>query len=187
MNFTDHYGTVADATDYFANRLHEFAWTNAKPVDRQKALIFSTRLIDTLNFKGNKATIETLIKNANCFDGICEIWQAIEDGCVTQQQVQDASLAQALEFPRGSDTVVPDAIICACFEIAHSLLDGKDPELELENLGVISQGYASVRTTYDRAHVPIEHLINYVPNALAWRWLKPFLRDEDAIILTRNN
>lgn len=184
MNFTDHYGTVADATDYFANRLHEFAWTNAKPVDRPKALIFATRIIDTLNFKGNKAAIQTLL-DANGCD--CDINDAIENGCVTQAQVQAASLTQALEFPRGSDTVVPDTIICACFELAHSLLDGKDPEIELENLGVISQGYASVRTTYSRSHVPIEHLINYVPNALAWRWLKPFLRDEDAIILTRSN
>ena len=184
MNFTDHYGTVADATDYFANRLHEFAWTNAKPVDRPKALIYASRIIDTLNFKGNKAAVQTLLDSNSCD---CDINDAIENGCVTRDQVQAASLTQPLEFPRGGDTVVPDTIICACFEIAHSLLDGKDPEIELENLGVISQGYASVRTTYSRSHVPIEHLINYVPNALAWRWLKPFLRDEDAIILNRSS
>ncbi len=182
MNFTDSYGTVADATDYFANRLHEFAWTKAKPVDRPKALTFATRIIDTLNFKGNKASVQTLL-NANDCDS--DIRDAIENECVTHQQIQDASLAQALEFPRGTDTVVPEAIIVACYEITHSLLDGKDPEVELENLGVISQGYASVRTTYSRAHVPIEHLINFVPNALAWRWLRPFLRDEDVIILNR--
>jgi len=184
MNFTDHYGTVADATDYFANRLHEFAWTRANPVDRPKGLIFATRIIDTLNFKGNKAAVQTLL-DANSCD--CDIRDAIENECVTVEQVQAASLTQPLEFPRGKDTDVPDTIVCACFEIAHSLLDGKNPEIELENLGVVSQGYASVRTTYSRSHVPIEHLINYVPNALAWRWLKPFLRDEDAIILTRIN
>ncbi len=182
MNFTDHYGTVADATDYFANRLHEFAWTKANPTDRPKALIFATRIIDTLNFKGNKASVQTLL-TANSCD--CDISRALDAGCVTTEQVQTASLSQNLEFPRGTDTTVPDIIQCACFEISHSLLDGKDPEIELENLGVISQGYAAVRTTYSRNHVPIEHLINYVPNALAWRFLKPFLRDEDAIILTR--
>jgi hypothetical protein len=186
MNFADHYGSVAEATDYFANRLHEFAWTNAPPLDRQKSLIMATRIIDTLNFKGNKATVTTLI-SANCADGICDSWDAISDGCVTRQQIQDASLAQNLEFPRGNDTVVPDTIMCACFEIAHSLLDGKDPEIELENLGIISQGYASVRTTYSRTQVPIDHIINFVPNALAWRWIRPFLRDEDAIILTRKS
>lgn len=183
MNLTDHYGTVAEATDYFANRLHEHAWSNAKPTERPKGLIMATRIIDTLNFKGNKASIQTLLTSRDCD---CDIRDAINNGCVTQAEVQSASLTQPLEFPRGIDTDVPDAIVCACYEIAHSLLDGKDPELELENLGVISHGYAAVRTTYSRSHVPIEHLINYVPNALAWRWLKPFLRDEDAIILTRS-
>lgn len=184
MNFTDSYGSVAEATDYFANRLHEFAWTQAEPTDRPKALIFATRIIDTLNFKGNKATISALLTASGCDSDISE---ALDDCCVSVAEIQEASLAQNLAFPRGTDTVPPDTIVCACYEIAHSLLDGKDPEIELENLGVISHGYASVRTTYSRGHVPIEHLINYVPNALAWRWLKPFLRDEDAIILRRVN
>lgn len=183
MNFTDHYGDVATATDYFESRLHEYAWSNAKPVDRPKGLILATRIIDTLNFKGNKASVQTLLDDSGC--DTCDIQQAINSGCVTQDQVQAASLSQPLEFPRGRDTVVPDTIICAAFEIAHSLLDQKDPEIELENLGVISQAYSAVRTTYSRSHVPIEHLINFVPNALAWRWLKPFLRDEDAVILIR--
>lgn len=183
MNYTDHYGTVAEATnDYFPNRLHEYAWFDAKPVDRPKALIFATRIIDTLNFKGNKATVQTLLDASSCG---CDIWDAIENECVTVDQVQAASLAQNLAFPRGHDTTVPDTIVCACYEIAHSLLDGKDPEIELENLGVMSQGYASVRTTYSRNHIPIEHLVNFVPSALGWRYIKPFLRDEDAVILTR--
>jgi len=55
----------------------------------------------------------------------------------------------------------------------------------LENLGITSQGYASVRTTYARNQVPIEHIINGVPSPQAWRWLKPFLRDDDAIKLSR--
>lgn len=185
MNFTDHYGTVAEATDYFSNRLHEFAWSNAVPTDRQKALIAATRIIDTLNFKGNKASVQALLDANGC--DTCDISDAIDSGCVTQDDVQAASLSQNLAFPRGQDTEVPDTIRCAAYEISHSLLDNKDPELELENLGIVSHGYASVRTTYSRSHVPIEHLINYVPNALAWRWLKPFLRDEDAIILTRIN
>ncbi len=184
MNFTDFYGDVAQATDYFANRLHEFAFTAAKPVDRPKALIFATRIIDTLNFKGNKAAVQAVLTANSCTSN--DINTAIKSGCVTQAQVQAASLSQNLAFPRGTDTVVPDTILCACYEIAHSLLDNKDPEIELENLGVISQGYASVRTTYSRNHIPIEHLVNYVPNALAWRWIKPFLQDEDAIILTRS-
>jgi hypothetical protein len=143
----NHYGTLEEAGTYFANRLHEEAWTAATDSDHERALIAATRIIDTLNYKGSS------------------------DG--------------PLEFPRGDDTEVPEAIRIACYEIAHSLLDGKDPELELENLGISSQGLASVRTTFNRSQVPIEHIVNGVPNATAWRLLRPFLRDKDAVKLLR--
>jgi hypothetical protein len=175
------YGDIAGGDDYFDSRLHEHAWSNAVPTDRPKALLAGTRTIDTLNFKGQKHTIHVLVLAA----GYCTLEAALEAGAVTMDQVQAASLAQELEFPRGDDTTVPAVIEYACYEIAHSLLDDKDPELELENLAVLSQRYGQVGTTYSRGHVPIEHLINMVPNALAWRWLKPFLRDEDAIKLRR--
>lgn len=184
MSFSTYYGTLAEATDYFDTRLHEFAWTNAVPTERPKALIYATRIIDTLNFKGNKASVQSLLDASGCD---CDIRDAVNAGCVTLHQVQEASLSQPLEFPRGHDTDVPEVIKCACFEIAHSLLDNKDPEIELENLGITSQAYGSVRTTYGRSIIPVEHIVNYVPNALAWRWLRPFLRDEDAIVLTRVN
>ena len=90
-----------------------------------------------------------------------------------------------MEFPRGSDTVVPDAIVMAEYELAYSLLDGMDPQMELENLMVTAQGYAEVRTHYERNMVPIEHLINLVPNPLAWSLIKPFLRDDQALRLSR--
>lgn len=57
--------------------------------------------------------------------------------------------------------------------------------MELETLGISSQGIDSVRTTYARNQVPIEHLINGVPSNAAWRLLRPFLRDEDAVKLVR--
>ena len=163
----DTYGSIQEAADYFAMRLHEHAWSQARPIDRPRALRAATLVIDTLNFKGQKHSVYVL-----------------ESG-VSDEAVRAAEASQTLEFPRGSDTEVPEAIRIACYEIAHSLLDGKDPELELENLGIVSQGYASVRTTYSRAHVPIEHIVNGVPNVLAWRHLRPFLRDDDAIRLSR--
>ena len=146
----DHYGTIYEAADYFAGRLHDNAWAHASAANRPKALMAATAIIDSLNFKGDKND---------------------ED--------------QFLEFPRDGDTMVPETIRKAIYEIARDLLDGKDPETELENLGIVSQGYASGRTSYSRSKVPIEHIINGVPNPLAWRWLKPFLRDDDAIKLSR--
>lgn len=165
-----HYGTTVEAIDYFANRLHEVAWSSATPADRNKALIAGTRIIDLLNFKGHKNPVHALFES---------------DSSATQEAIEDANLTQALEFPRGTDTLVPDTIKCACFEIAYSLLDGKDPELELENLSVVSQRYAGVSTSYNRNSVPIEHLINLVPSSLAWSWLRPFLRSAEAIKLDR--
>lgn len=165
-----YYGTLDEADQYFANRLHESAWTSAAVANRPKALWAATQIIDTLNYKGHKHTVWTLL-------------QANPDA--TAEQVQAAEATQALEFPRGADTETPEAVRIACYEIAHSLLDGKDPEAELEALGISSQGFSSVRTTYSRTHVPIEHVINGVPNALAWRLLRPFLRDGEAIRLDR--
>lgn len=180
--FYDFYGTLGEANEYFENRLHEHAWSTASPEDRRKALIYATRLIDTLNFKGQKSTVHELLVNKGCSTNL---HAAVQAECVTIDEVQEASYEQNTEFPRGDDIYVPRDIKLATYEIAHSLLDDKDPEMELERLSVISQGYASVRVRYDRTHNPLEHLMNMIPNAYAWRLIRPFLRDEDATILRR--
>lgn len=187
---TTYYGTLQEAQDYFDARLHEIAWSSAAVADRPKALWAATQIIDTLNYKGYKAPVYALLQTL----GLTEIPHTTtfitRNGDVSQlqptlDQLQAANATQALEFPRGADTDVPEAIRIACYEIAHSLLDGKDPEMELENLGIVSQGYAAVRTTYQRSQTPIEHLINGVPNAMAWRLIRPFLRDGDALKISR--
>ena len=179
---TAYYGTLAEANDYFANRLHETAWSDADPADRPKALWAATQIIDTLNYKGFKNPVYLLLQEYRLNDLPTAI------GYYTRPTVEEIMIAegsQELEFPRGADTEVPEAIRRACYEIAHTLLDGKDPELELENLGIVSQGYSSVRTTFSRTHVPVEHIVNGVPSATAWRLLVPFLRDGDAIRVSR--
>jgi hypothetical protein len=165
-----YYGTLTEADSYFASRLHESAWTDADPADRPKALWAATQIIDGLNYKGNKHSVYMLL-DAN--------------SAASTSEIQAAEASQALEFPRGADTEVPEAIRRACYEIAYALLDGKDPELELENLSVESMGYGQVRTGYSRNQVPIEHIINMVPSSVAWRLLRPFLRDGDAVKLSR--
>lgn len=184
---TEYYGDVTEAGEYFAMRLHETAWTAASIADRPKALWAATQIIDTLNYKGFKAPVWTLLQTYSLTDIPHYNPDASASGVVqpTMDAIRTAEASQPLEFPRGADTTVPEAIRKACYEIAHSLLDGKDPEIELENLGISSQGYSSVRTTFARDQVPIEHLINGVPNAMAWRLLRPFLRDGDAIKLSR--
>lgn len=178
LNF-DYYGKqtgdtpaerVAEAGVYFSQRLHETAWTGASDADREKALIAARGIIDGLNYKGHKASVCTLLQT---------------NPSASQEQIRAAEASQPLEFPRGADTEVPEAIRIAEYEIAYALLDGKDPELELENLAVSAMGYGAVKTSYERSQLPIEHVVNLVPSSAAWRLLKPFLRDSDALKLSR--
>ncbi|KPK52069.1 MAG: hypothetical protein AMS22_09840 [Thiotrichales bacterium SG8_50] len=164
-----YYGTITEANEYFSYRLHEEAWSDASTADREKALIRATAIIDALNFKGQKATV---YDEENYGEGY-------------EEDLRAAQVSQELEFPRDEDTDVPHEIKVACWEIAYNLLDGVDPDLELENLGVVSQGIASVRTTYNRNHTQIEHLMNGVPSAAAWRYLRPFLRSSEDVRVSR--
>jgi len=148
---TSAYCTKTEADTYFSGRLNTDAWDDASDADKDKVLIQATRIIDQLNFKGEKT---------------------------------DA--AQELQFPRNDDTEVPDDIKCACSEIALALLDGVDPEIEADNLFMISQGYANVRSTYDR-QAQAEHSVAGVPSVTAWRYLLPYLRDSRAVDLSRVN
>lgn len=161
------YGSLGEAIAYHAMRLHGRAFKNATQDERRRALWTATQIVDALNFKGCKAAVHALGE------------------CASSEAIRAAEDSQVLEFPRGTDTEEPRAIRMAVYEIAESLLDGKVPEEELEALGITSAGYSSVRTTYNRNQVPIEHLINGVPNQAAWRLIRPFLRDGDSIKLSR--
>jgi hypothetical protein len=90
---------------------------------------------------------------------------------------------QENEFPR-DDEDTPTAILDACCDIALALCDGIDPEKEMADLSAISQGYSSVRSTYDRGIVQ-EHIAAGVPSAVAWSKLRPFLRDGQFLKLSR--
>lgn len=169
MDFS-YYGTLTEADEYFDHRLFAGPWKDSDSTRREVALYSARLLIDTLNFKGKKASVHSLLS---------------QQPHATPEQIREANASQEMEFPRGDDTEVPTAIRIACYELAFSLLDGRDPEMELENLGITSRAISSVRTTYHRDQVPIEHLINGIPNALAWRYLRPFLLDADQIKIQR--
>jgi hypothetical protein len=95
---------------------------------------------------------------------------------------------QALEFPRyeddTEDLIDDDDITIACYEVAYALLDGVDPDLELENLAVSARGISSARTTYDRGEAP-EHFAAGIPSAYAWSFLRPFLRPSGTVKIRR--
>jgi hypothetical protein len=91
---------------------------------------------------------------------------------------------QVRQFPRGTDTVVPVDIEKACYEISLKLLEGFDPELEIDNLASVSQGYSSVRDTYNRTFA-LEHIRAGIPSIKAWNFLRPYLADPDSVKLSR--
>ncbi len=97
---------------------------------------------------------------------------------------QKTDSAQENQFPRDADTEVPDDIQKACAELALSLLDGVDPELEFEQLNMVSQGYANVRSTYNR-DTPPPHVVAGIVSITAWRYIKPYLRDVKSVNMHR--
>lgn len=168
------YSTRAESDAYFDERLHSDLWAASTTSDRNVSLIQASRIIDDLDFKGLKNTAYL-------------VWLPFKDQVLTDANklaINVAGATQALEFPRGSDTVIPDDIKEACNEIAFALLDGRDPDADTEGLSQVSQGFSSVRSTYTRAFIS-EHLVNGVPSATAWRSLKRYVKDQARVRVSR--
>jgi len=91
---------------------------------------------------------------------------------------------QILLFPRDDDIYIPDDIQNATCEIALSLLDGIDPDMEYDNLSTLSEGYGNIRSTFDRSRLP-EHVLAGIPSVRAWRFLRPYIRDVQRVDLHR--
>lgn len=88
------------------------------------------------------------------------------------------------QFPRNGEISVPSNVEKATYEIALKLLDGFDPDLEIDNLASVSQGYSSVRSTYNRTFA-LEHIRAGIPSSKAWEYLKPYLADPNILHIRR--
>lgn len=149
------YSTYIEADTYFQDRLYTLIWDEATSVNKTIALTEATQRIDRLRFKG----------------------KPVDDN-------------QELEFPRyygdavEGDEIIPNNIKIACYEIAYALLDDIDPDQELENLSVSSQGYSNVRASYVRSDV-LDHIAAGIPSASAWRYLLPYLATGKTIRIYR--
>lgn len=166
----EYYGTVEEGNEYFAARLHSKGWSRANADRRQKALVEATSLIEGLNYKGHKHAVYELLQVNPLADA---------------DEIADAEASQPLQFPRGPDTEVPLDIRQAVYLIADALLNNRDPEMELEHLSRTSIGISSVRSTYNRDQVPPEHTLNMIPSAVAWRLIRPYLRDDMSVRVYR--
>jgi hypothetical protein len=177
-----YYGTLAGANSYFANRLHSDSWANSAPADRPKALLEATRLIDSLSYRGVKHAVWSIMYE---YDTDTEIEEKILDTPPSRDEVIAADATQELEFPRGKDTVPPQEIEWACYEIAFALIEGFDPEDAIDRLRVTQQTYAAVRTTYANDIAAMEYLVYGIPTARVWRWLLPYLKLDGLIKISR--
>lgn len=90
--------------------------------------------------------------------------------------------AQVLMFPRGDDTVVPNAILEAQYEIELALLD----EVEEGDRSVVSRSFGGVRTTYN-VDVPQPWLSAGILSKRAWEMLLPYMRKVREIKLNRES
>jgi len=93
------------------------------------------------------------------------------------------STTQDNQFPRDDEVTVPTDIQDASCEIALALLDGIQPDKELEAARMLRFTYDAVTTQY-KTDVP-DHTYAGVPSVLAWRLLIPYLRDSDSFNLSR--
>jgi hypothetical protein len=93
---------------------------------------------------------------------------------------------QELEFPRGDDTAVPTDIEYATYEVAYNLLDGRDPDVEIETLNSAAQSIGPSRNRKDMGSIPY-HVLHGIPSERAWRLLLPYLRSNDDLVLRRVN
>lgn len=91
---------------------------------------------------------------------------------------------QTLEFPRGGDQTVPQDIAVACYEIALALLEGADPEMEFSSLTSTSFGFGPVKLGREIASIP-DYVRSGIPSALAWSYIRPYLRDSRSIRISK--
>lgn len=175
-----YYGTLSEADTYFDERLHSDTWSDSTPSDKEKAMNAARISIDNLNFKGVKAPVYDVM-----YDSDGDLYTGSD--APTEAEIIAAGKTQALEFPRGTDTSVPDQIKQAQWEVAIMLLDGVDPDSEYETLRIMRQGYSSVSTTYNSSDVNSEHVAYGIVSPTAWRLLYPFLNFDGSISISRAN
>jgi len=124
------YASVAEGDAYHDGHLYATAWTAATTANKEKALVFATRLIDAeFRFKGSKANSTQALQwpREECRD---------PDG--TDDLASDA---------------VPTAVVQATCEMARELLV-KDRTAAHAGEGLKYQNIGSTQTGYDKTDTP---------------------------------
>lgn len=97
------------------------------------------------------------------------------------------SEVQENEFPRNGAITIPTQIKHACYEIALKLLEGVDPDIEVEISAKTSTGFAGVKSDYGSRDFVHEHTRAGIPSASAWTLLRQYVLDPHRVNLRRNS
>lgn len=118
------YATLAEANDYHSTRLHNDAWLNAGSSDKNKALMWATRQLDTMRWRGVRTigtqNLEFPRKGLSYYEsdtyGIgAENYDVAGIGFFTKVEIDDATIPQFLKdatcelamYLLDSDTTAP--------------------------------------------------------------------------------
>jgi hypothetical protein len=124
------YASVADGDAYHDGHLYASAWTAATTANKEKALVFATRLIDAeFRFKGVKANSAQALQ-----------WP--------REECRDPDGADYL-----ASDAVPSAVVNATCELARELLI-KDRTAAHAGEGLKYQNVGSTQTGYDKTDTP---------------------------------
>ena len=128
---------------------------------------------------GPTLTIESktfvLLDDANTYfeDRLfADAWENASDPDKQKALIMSTKAIRALALMDFDET--PQDIKDATCENAYALLDGVDPEMEFENLSMVQQAYAKIRSTYNR-DISMEHIESGIVSITAWRLIKPYL------------
>ncbi len=157
-NPLQYYGSVSLASEYFALSPNGEEWDCLKPNVQMGSLIQATRKIDCLNFLGYKT-----------------------------------DPAQKLQFPRTDwtlspnpnlDYIIPDDIAYAVYE--EALLIGQGDTDENPDFSIIAEGLGSAKVSYGQSFIQ-DRILAGISSAMAWNYLRPYLRDSKELTLSRVN
>jgi hypothetical protein len=167
------YGTVELGDAFFASRLHKYDWEVSSPADKAAALNQAAELIDQFNYAGQKTPVQAL-------------YDALPSGQYpTDAEIKAASATQPHEFPRGTDTEVPEDIKKAAYLIAMALLGGRDPNADLENRTMKASRIGQLMTQFDTEGNTQEHIAHLIPSPQAFNLIRPYFRPRDEFTLLR--
>ena len=154
----NYYGSVILANEFFSLD-PESEWGDLTNAAKIGALVKATKAIDALNFLGYQTD--------------------------PNQQLQFPRTDWVANPAPNSHLIIPDDICLACYQEAAILGQGDDATGTQD---VLSEALGTAKIVYNRGSgstTPPENILAGINSLRAWMLLKPYLRDEREINLTR--